>query len=100
MASSMSMMALMLRLVQMCELVLTDTKIGNFMVLGYGGEPPLTFICSRDVHIQSYNITNYGRILSHNRGSLYSHLLVSTVRFDGAGYTSCSCRSRAGLITK
>ena len=94
MASSMSMMALMLSLVQMCVLVLTDTKIG------YGGEPPLTFICSRDVHIQSYNITNYGRILSHNRGSLYSHLLVSTVRFDGAGYTSCSCRSRAGLITK
>ena len=65
----MSMMALMLRLVQMCVLVLTDTKIGNFMVLGYGGEPPLTFICSRDVHIQSYNITNYERILSHNRGS-------------------------------
>ena len=41
----MSMMALMLRLVQMCVLVLTDTKIGNFMVLGYGGEPSLTFIC-------------------------------------------------------
>ena len=50
------MMALMLRLVQMCVLILTDTKIGNFMVLGYGGEPSLTFICSRDVHIQSYNI--------------------------------------------
>ena len=56
MVSSKFMMALMLRLVQMCVLILTDTKIGNFMVLGYGGEPSLTFICSRDVHIQSYNI--------------------------------------------
>lgn len=96
----MSMM--ILPLVQMCVLVLTDSKIGNFIVLDYGGEPSVTFIYSRDVHIQSYNITSYGNYYNtiEVHCSLYSHLLASKVRFDRAGYTSCSCHSRAGLITK